>query len=153
MPRATEGAFLMPRERQLDSYRATCKTVQNDSFYRSRKLRKILEISGFDGAESSCYFDGVFRVKGGDLKMILATVSGVSTGVSKNGNPWYAVKVSRSFGEEVVKNTLFCDEDLYEKAQQIPVGARIEIVPALSVRGDYYTKDVRTIGGESNGGR
>lgn len=85
--------------------------------------------------------------------MILATISGVTMGTSKNGNPWYGVKVSRAFGDEVVKSTLFCDEDLYEKAQQIPVGSRIEVVPALSVRGDYYTKDVRVIGGESNGGR
>lgn len=84
--------------------------------------------------------------------MILATISGVATGTSKNGSVWYAVKVSRSFGDEVVKSTLFCDEDLYEKAQQIPVGSRIEVVPALSVRGDYYTKDVRVIGGGESGG-
>lgn len=83
--------------------------------------------------------------------MILATISGVTTGTSKNGAVWYAVKVSRAFGDEVVKSTLFCDADLYEKAQAIPVGSRIEVVPALSVRGDYYTKDIRTIGGESNG--
>lgn len=85
--------------------------------------------------------------------MILATVSGVATGTSKNGSVWYAVKVSRAFGDEVVKNTLFCDEELYEKAEKIPLGSRVEIVPALSVRGDFYTKDVRVIGGESNGGR
>lgn len=84
--------------------------------------------------------------------MILATISGVTIGTSKNGNPWYGVKVSRSFGEEVVKSTLFCDEDLYLKVEKIPVGSRVEIVPALSVRGDYYTKDIRVIGGgESNG--
>ena len=85
--------------------------------------------------------------------MILATLSGVTVGTSKNGNAWYGVKVSRAFGDEVVKSTLFCDEDLYAKAEKIPIGSRVEIVPALSVRGDYYTKDIRTIGGESNGGR
>lgn len=84
--------------------------------------------------------------------MILATISGVTMGTSKNGNQWYGVKVSRAFGDEVVKSTLFCDEDLYAKAEQIPIGARVEIIPALSVRGDYYTKDVRVIGGGESGG-
>jgi len=85
--------------------------------------------------------------------MIIATAAGVTCGESKNKNKWFGIKVTRSFGEEVIKNVLFCDEDLFLKVEKIPVGARIEVIPALSVRGDYYTKDVRVIGGDSNGTR